>query len=248
MPTAFHGVEAKLYGGSYDLTPFLKTIKTKGDVDTYDATALADLWRIFRLGRASGELTAEGLHSTLATVEFSAIAAALHGTTAAFMHCPEGNTVAAGFAGVYGSVVSRSIKTELANMIMGVVNVQSKKGVDVGQIVLPAASIAATTVGTVVNTGSASGTSGRTALYVNVTAYTGVAAMYDLKLEDSADGATGWATVAGSVVAAASVVSGYNTRIELTPGTVKQYLRFTATKGASAATVNVMAGVAKRWT
>ncbi len=248
MATGFDGSTAKIYGGGYDLTSFLKSMKTTGTRNTYDYTTLSALWKLFKYGRSAGEATAEGLHTT-APLQMSVIMAALHGTTAVFIQCPEGDTSASICACISGSVISRAINSPNSDIAMAVLNVVAKGGVDLATIIMPqTAAVAATTTYPAANgVDMGATTSNGGAAYLNVVTVGGTAAMWTLKVQSCATAGGAYADITGATWAAASVVSGYNNKVEIaTSVTVLQYVQVVATKGASASTLTAMIAYARR--
>jgi len=243
MTDAFHGVESAIYGAGYDLKPFLKSASVSGERGTYEASALADIWKVFRAGRVNGEFSGEGFHSTGAG-EFSEISEAIHGTKHAFMLAPEGEVAGSVFGGVYGNVLSRAIDSKLTDMTMAVCNVQAKKGADLGYMLTPGKqTVTATGFSASVDTHISDTRGG--AFYAMCLAYTGTAAKLVIGLEDSADDAT-FAAVSGTAIPTADIVAGFNTRIAIPPGTaLRRYVRAYWTVTAGLTSADIVCGACK---
>lgn len=225
-----HGMNMRLLGRGYDLSPFVKNVSVKGDRATGDDTTLGDTAREYKGLLQNGSLSASGLYSD-AALEFQRLAeAALAGgadASGVYMALPDGHqTVGADFLGVKGIANKYGVKSPVKDLVDTSLEVMSNTGLDIGRVLLPltAQSGAPPINGTAVDLGQA-GTNGGAGLIV-VTGFSGANVVY--KIQDSTDGATGWA----DILTFSTVTAIGAERVEIAAGTaVKRYVRCIISSG-----------------
>jgi hypothetical protein len=226
-----HGKSAKLMGYGFDLTSYFRQASAKGDVAVADKSVFGNTDHDYDIGRQSGgTISAGGLYSD-GTGDIQRKLETFKGTVGNMIMLPDGySAIGRDYTAVQGTLVKHGVNMQQDDMVDAACEVTGKYGLEIGRT-LNAFTSNITGAGsqTAVDFGDAfAAPSGATGVvsgcaYLICTAFTGTSVTFTV--EDSSDGATGWATV-GTFTA----VTAANTeqRIALTAGTLKRYLRVTA--------------------
>jgi len=204
MVVAVHGSKAGFYINGLDWTSYLKSISLSRTVEAPDATVLRMLSKAyFPAGRVDATLAFEGFYDGSSSTPPGTIDYAitqLNGAATKSVVCYTPVVEALG-APMYGMDCDSTTIDESAPMD-GLVTLdgefQSSHGAERGVILRVLANASATANGTAVDLSLVDGTAGSKAFggvaYLQETVTSG--ASHQVKIEDSADGSTGWAVIA----------------------------------------------------
>jgi len=214
-----HGKAASVLLGATDLSTYLTSADLAADLDTADTTTFHATWKSAIAGTAGGKLELAGLYdpgvADLATVFGGDPGSVL-------TYCPAGAVALGDMARLLS--VSEIAYAE-SSPVGGVVAVKASTMADgeigFGNVIHLLAEETSTVDGTTVDL-TAQSTTGAIA-HVHATAVTATDT-FDITIEDSSTGSSGWATV-GTF---ASITAASAERIVIA-GTIKQYVRVVTT-------------------
>lgn len=210
--------KSRVLVGSLDLSGYSRSFSTDSTTEALDVTVITSTAKAFIAGQTSGSFSADLILDTDTTAGgLHAIVTAWKGTPAPITYCPSGAATLAEALMVNGLQTSVSPSASLTGTADASVAAVTDGPVDAGFIIDPATAITATGNGTARDL-TAQTTNGGVA-HLHVSAFSGLTSN-TVTIEDSANGSTGWATIA-TFTAATGITS---QRLAIT-GTVKQYLR-----------------------
>lgn len=229
-----HSKNVDVYGKGYDLTPFIRSGSMKGSRSTAEKSALGDIAHSFDGGLQAGEFSASGRYSD-GTGEIQRRAEAMLGTAGQnLIVIPAGDALGADAMALMGTTIKHDVSIPAEDMVDISIDAMSTVGVDLGRVLWPlSATTTATNSVTAVDTGAAwtNGAAG----YIVCTATT--SATITVTIQDSADGAAGWADIMTF-----TAITGANTEQRVTcSGVVRRYLRAAWTGTITSTTFHVSA-------
>jgi hypothetical protein len=239
MPTFVHGKNAKVLVGSYDLTTNFKEYSASTAMDMAETSAFGNSYKTYVQGLGEATISLSGMWSGETGEVDDVLGGAIgNAATLPVTICPNGYGIGNKGFGIGAQEASYEITASIGDVVAVAAEFQStvNTGGRSGVLLTSGASVSATTTGSAVN-GSAASTAGGYAL-LHVTANTRNATVI-VTIEDSADGSTGWATIATfGTVTAASLDNEYLA----ISGTIRQYTRavVTLTAGTGAVTSHVL--------
>lgn len=216
-----NSINAKFYGGGYDLTPYCRKVSAKVELETADDTTLTDAARTNVIGREKASMSFDGVYEGGADLVNDVMNAALGGAEKAYVLLPRGGGLARRGVAMAGGQTKYGYTVPLDDVVDFSGEAMSDYGMDdVHALTVIGTAITAAANGTAVNLGAA-GTLGGAA-YLISTAFTGTSDT--VTIEDSEDGSTGWATIATF-----TAVTGITSERIAISGAIRQYVRAVTT-------------------
>lgn len=212
-----HGKSTKVFINGYDLSAYFKGSTISGKADTAETTCYGGTAKAYIAGLKDATIKLEGLFEATANGIVDTLHAALGQDNGIFSIFPDGDAIGKiGFCSK-GTEPSYEVDSPVADVVSVSAEVQSSVG---AEMVLSHHAMGAATVdgnGSAVD-GAASSANGGVG-YLHVSAFSGLTNLI-VTIEDSADGATGWATI----LTFATVTAVTKERVAIT-GTVRRYTR-----------------------
>ena len=199
MVVAVHGSKAGLYINGLDWTSYLKSISLSRSVDAPDATVLRMLAKAyFPSGMVDATLAFEGFYDGSSstppgTNDYAFTQLLGSAVKPVLCYAPVVEALGAPLYGMEADNVSLDHGVPLDGLITLDGEFQSSRGAERGVILRVLANAASTGNGTAVDLGTGTFTFGGVS-YLQETVTSG--ASHQVKIEDSADGSTGWAVIA----------------------------------------------------
>lgn len=210
----------------YELADALKSYKISLKLDELDASVLANNFRSYEAGYATGTLDTSGIWDADTTNEdkIHDILSTAFNDQGTNTICSSVGTVSTGsFAFILnGCQVTYNVDTVIGQLIIADANFQSKTGLDFGVWLMNTAAAAGTTTGTSVDNAAASSNGG----FFVVQLHNDDASDVDVKIQHSTDNSV-WADLVTISNLSAEHESGYAT--VATGTTVRRYIRAVAT-------------------
>jgi hypothetical protein len=223
-----HGKNTTVLVGAVNMSPYLDSMDLSADMDTADTTMFQATWKSAITGVASGKVDWSGgydpTQSTLPTLFFSLLPGVL-------TYCPGGGaTINDGARLVSAMDTSYSESSPVGGLVAAKGSILATGVVGFGSVTHPLGTDTNTTTGASKDE-LAQTTSGWTA-HLHVTAVS--AGSWVVTIEDSSTGSSGWALVTGATFTAATGAT--SQRLTGAAGaTVKQYIRYVATRTGGSA-------------
>lgn len=241
---ATHGMDTRIYGRGYDLSPYFKSVEVSGSRAVADDSNFSDASRRYKGGRMSADLSADGLYSD-GSGEIQTILETIFGTDTAndvYMVSPQGGTtVGDDFFGLKGILTKHKIGSPEEEMVDASIEVNSRNGLHIGRVLHEHAAETATSQSASVNHGAATSNGGM--FFVVVTAFS--ATSITISAQESSDngGGDAFADVSGSPLTFTGVGAQC---VEIAEGTsVEQYLRDAVTAYSGGGSVTYISGFAR---
>jgi len=224
-----HGKNIKAYVNGYDLTGYFDSIDQSGSAKTAETTTFGALADTFVAGTKNGTLSAEGFFDGSANAVDAILAAALAGATN-WLWWPQGDVIGGFGYGMSALNTAYAVKGSISAAVRVSASAQSNVGIERVQNLH---ALAAETAGAsgAAQDGATATTAGGSAYLEVTTSNTGGTVV----VEDSADGSTGWATIATFSTISGSAKTAE--RIAIT-GNIKRYTRCTWTIAGTTMTFN----------
>lgn len=241
---ATHGMNTRIYGRGYDLSPYFKTVTIGGSRAVADDSNFSDTSRRYKGGRMSGELSAEGLYSDN-TGEIQTILETIFGTDTAndvYMISPQGGTtIGDDFFGLKGILTKHGTSSPEEDMVDASVEVNSRNGLHIGRVLHEHA--AETTTGNSASVDHGAATANGGMFFVIVTAFS--ATSVTIKAQESSD--DGGSDAFADVTGASLTFTGVGAQVaEVATGTaVERYLRDSISAYTGGGSITYIAGFAR---
>lgn len=221
MGLGTHGKSTKLVAYGYDLSTFLRSVNTKGTVNTADSSAFGSTYHAYSgTTQAPATMACQGLYSD-GSNEIQSRVEAMIGAAGIGLHFPEGYaSVGACVAAVQGTTVKHGGNAPRDGMVDIAFDILSQVGLDLGRLLNSyATAVTGVGSGTAVDFDRATAAGG--AAYLSCDTFTGTSCT--ATIEDSADGSTGWAVI-GTFAPVTTAKT--EQRIAIS-GSVRRYIRVT---------------------
>lgn len=234
------GNHTRIFLDAYDLSvggveAMLASIKEAKDDTTVNDTAESRMMGAV----GASEVSYSGLFDSAAGANFLGLKALAGSNTERAMSFHYGITVnsKSGLAMVKVTAVQNGVRHKELLPVAGIFVPNS--AVEWGIVLYPMTTVTATTEGGACNNGAQTTAGGAWAYHVTAWSATGGNAKWTLTLQDSADGSTLWAAVAGEPSAINITAVGGARRA--VAGTIKQYTRLLVTLDATSGSISVAA-------
>lgn len=236
MPSFSHGSRGRIYVNGYDLSPYFKEVSTAGELDTADATALADTHHKFLTGLASAKLSGEGMHDDSAGAIVPVLTAAESDTATEVVHWINQDVIGRSGYGMQGVETTFNVNTPVDDVAAVSFEAESNTGFE--RVVSLRPKSASDTSGTAnsASVDNAVGTNAGAAGYLHL--FSNGGGTVTCKVQHSTDDSA-WTDLLTFTDVAGTVPT--SQRVE-TSGTVRRYLRAQIIKtGAGAVTASISA-------
>jgi len=199
MVVASHGSKAGLYINGYNWTPYMKSLTLSRTTDTVESSALGTTAKTYHpSGLVDATLAGEGYYDGSSSAPpitsdfgFTAMLGAAVKPVACYAPVPQ--TLGAPLYGMECDITTIDESAPMDGLVTLDSEFQSSRGAERGVILRVLANASSTGNGTAVDLGSGTFTFGGVS-YLQETVTSG--ASHQVKIEDSADGSTGWAVIA----------------------------------------------------
>lgn len=221
-----HGKDTIVYAHGFNLTPFLTAATAGGSADVADTSTFGGAAKTYIAGLLDGTLSLDG-YMDCADNQQDEVAEAMLGAGKRIFSTYQGSD-ALGAAGRHleADEVGYEATADVGSAVAFTAEMTASVGMERGVSLKPALpTFAATGDGSAQDGGAASTAGG--AAYLHVLAKTGGTTI-NVVVQDSADGATGWATIATFT---AFSVKGSAQRVAIA-GTIRRYTRVSWTLGS----------------
>jgi hypothetical protein len=237
---AKHGKDTTVLIDEYDLTSYLDNSETEHTIEVLEATTYGNDSKIYALGKEDGVATLEGL-GDVGAAQLDLILAGIKRSTGVVATIVRGVTNE-DLAELL-SVIQTQFDTKAS--ITGLIRLTGalqadQDGVDHGHILRVPGATGSSSNSSALNNAAASSNGG--VGHLHVSAHSGSTPTLDVIIEDSADGSTGWATIATFPQV---TTTDQALRVEIA-GTVKQYIRAAWTIGGSTPSYTFAVAFARR--
>jgi hypothetical protein len=237
---AKHGKDTTVLMNQYDISSFLDNSETEHTIEVLEATTYGNDSKVYALGKEDGIATLEGLGDGGAA-ELDQILSGIKRSTGVKATIVRG--VANEDMADLLSVIESQFDTQAS--ITGLIRLTAalqadSDGVDHGHILRVPSATGASSNSSALD-GAAATTNGGVG-HLHVSANSGTTPTLDVIIEDSADGSTGWATIATFTQV---TTTNQAVRVEIT-GTVKRYIRAAWTIGGSTPSYTFAVAFARR--
>lgn len=223
-----HGRNARVWFNDTDLSAYMHTTGLEVDVDNADSTVLDnDGWRTNIAGQAGATASFDGYHDVALD---DVLQAAIAVDSGVLTYCPGGGTTvgdAARLIAVTATAIGEAPSPDAVSPVSWAV--ASQAALAFGYVLHPLDEDTNTTTGDDID-GGASSSTGWTA-HLHVTLVDG--GSWVITVQDSADGSTGWATIA--TFAAKTAVGSERLLSAAADTAVKRYTRVVATRTGGSA-------------
>lgn len=213
-----HGKGTRVYLNGYDLSAFFRSASLSATKEVAETTTFGDNDKEYVAGLRDATMSLEGLFDGAVSAVDEVLKAALDAEPSRVTYFPEGDANGNRAYGMQGNVTSHETDSPLDDVVAATAEIQSNVGPE--SILVHHALGAETIDFTSTNFDGVAATTNGGVGYLHVTAYSGFTNVV-VTIEDSADGATGWATILTFATITASRVTD---RVAIA-GTVKRHTR-----------------------
>ena len=212
------GTDTRYFVGSQRFSPYGKSLSVDSSSTQLDTTSLEDTAETFIYGQRNATATLELMLDTeyATQSEFTTLNTWTTTETPVTIGL-QGMDALDNVVLIGGNASSVTYGAEVSGLVAANVSIQANGGDDWGYVIAPEAAITADGNGAARDL-TAQSTNGGVA-HLHVTAFTGLTSNV-ITIEDSADGSTGWATIATF-----ATVSGVTSERLAIAGTIKRYVR-----------------------
>lgn len=231
-----HGKNAAVWYGGVDVSPYLFGADLSLEVETADTTTFGSDWRTYLPGLAGGGYEFEGLYDPAETDIQGALS-----TVAVLTVCPGGRALG-DLCRLVPAITSDYGQSSPIDGAVGFSwGVTAEDAIAAGTIIHALTEDTNTTTGTAIDQGAATSTGWSAHLHVTLVD----GGSWVITVEDSADGSTGWATIATFAAKTAAGAERLLSAADTT--TVKRWIRVKATRtgGSSGQGITYSLGFAR---
>lgn len=232
-----HGSKAAVWYGAYNMSPYLSSAELGVEQETSDVTTFENVgWRSHIPGLLGGGYEFEGFHDPAADV---IIQAALNSGSNVLTVCPAGAIAVGDLARLVPVITSAYGQSSPHDDAIAISwGVTADDAIAFGNVLHTLSEDTNTTTGSAIDQGAATST-GWTG-HLHVTLVDG--GSWVITIEDSANGSSGWATIA--TFAAATAAGSERLLSAAATTTVRRYLRVVATRTGGSAGQGITYGLA----
>lgn len=225
MPTFVHGKTSALWAQNTRVSDFGNSIDFSADVDTSDVTVFDNGWKSFVPGLAAATVALGGFYEASVYQSLFENTTILGADNIVTTYLPAGDAAVGNLARLLPVTESNlTTSSPVGDIVAFSLDLMGEGSVGIGSVLHPYTVDTNTTTGTAKDESAATSTGWIAHLHVYVVA----GGSWVVTVQDSADGSSGWATIATS--GAYTTYGAERMRSAAATTTVKRYIRYVATR------------------